>query len=755
MTQLSLESPFVGLRPFHSKESVKFFGRLQQTVELLDRLHRSRFLPVVGSSGAGKSSLVRAGLIPKLKAGFLVEDRDRWLSATMTPGEAPIENLAAAILDAMSVASTQSESIQLIDDIQTLGAQAIVQALAPLGNGGDTNYLLLVDQFEELFRFGLQTEQPQRTDESLDFVSILLALAEQRTAPVYVVITMRADFIGDCDAFPGLPEAMNYNQYLVPRLTRQQRREAVEGPIRLYGQVITPQLLDRVLNDAGEESDQLPIMQHALLRTWEKWSENPTGPIGIEHYESVGGMKEALSIHAEEALQGMAGSELRVTKQLFQALMDTDANNRQIRRPARLSEVAAVSGESNAGIGCVIERFLVGGRSFLTVSKDKTTGDSLIDISHESLIRQWPRLRAWAEQEAESRGMYVRIAEAAARYQAGKGSLWRDPDLQLALDWREAERPNKAWAERYQSGFDEAMTFLNRCKEHRDVEIAEREDQLRRERRRRVIRWVAAFLGCALTAITFLAVVALRERDVALREEEKAISSRRELEVQQQKAEYSLGEAMASRAEAEHQQQRAMVALAEAKHATQEAQRERLRALAAFEDVIRATQAAVTTFSPSGQLLLTPTEVGVELWDLKTGRLMARLNSKSLINFATFSPDGRFIAAASLDGSVQLWETSSFQRIAELVGHTATVRKVAFSPDGKHLATASDDKTVRIWSIPYGKELSSFVGYSGPVMDARFSPDGRVLATSSTDGTVRIWDVFTGQLVRNIITAPE
>src|SRR5438128_2422224 len=313
-------NPFVGLRPFESEESLLFFGRREQAIELLQRLHATRFLAVVGSSGCGKSSLVRAGLIPKLKAGFLVEERDLWRFATMKPGDAPLENMAVSLLEAVGVEASKANIYELIEAIHGKGAQAIIDCLQEALGGEDANLLLLVDQFEELFRFALRDENAEKRNEAEEFVALLLELAAQRELPIFVVITMRSDFIGDCDNFFGLPEAMNRSQYLVPRLTRRQRQEAIEGPIRLFGANITQRLLDRVLNDAGDKSDQLPVMQHALMRTWEDWQRTREGAIDLAHYEEVGTIKEALSKDAECALAGLSADEMKITERMFQAL---------------------------------------------------------------------------------------------------------------------------------------------------------------------------------------------------------------------------------------------------------------------------------------------------------------------------------------------------------------------------------------------------------------------------------------------------
>jgi hypothetical protein len=395
-----------------------FFGRRRQTVDMLERLHWGRFLAVVGSSGCGKSSLVRAGLIPSLKAGFLVEERDHWRDIVLTPGEKPFRRLA----DAFQVSEVE---------LREGGLQVLVDGLHRKPNAETFNCLLMVDQFEELFRF---REGGAIGDDSSDFVNLCLALASQRGYPVFVVFTMRSDFLGDCDAFHGLPEAFNRGLYQVPRLTRQQRREAIEGPLLLFDTPATAELVDRVLNDVGDEPDQLPVMEHALMRTWENWrASGSSGPIGLEQYLAIGGAKEALSLDAESALQGMNPEQVALTIQLFQALTDTDPGNRRVRRPVLLSEFEKVSGRPRVQILEVIRPFRESGRSFLVVQGGDESADAVIDISHESLIRQWKTLRSWVDAEAESKRIYLDLVNAVERRKA----LIHDSDLQMALDWRE------------------------------------------------------------------------------------------------------------------------------------------------------------------------------------------------------------------------------------------------------------------------------------------------------------------------------
>ena len=263
----AVPNPFVGLRPFESQDSLYYFGRKEQTHALVKQLNSHRFVAVVGSSGCGKSSLVRAGLIPNLEAGFLVQDRDLWEIATSKPGDAPLYNLAASLVSLTGATETPDSIEKLQATIQRRGPQALIDLARTTLNGEDNNLLIVVDQFEELFRFQ-QAKTTRVREEAADFVATLLHLARQEVVPIYVVLTMRSDFLGECDAFQGLPEAMNNSQYLVPRLTRDQRREAFLGPIRLAGADITPRLMDRLLNESLDTRDDLPILQHALMRTW-------------------------------------------------------------------------------------------------------------------------------------------------------------------------------------------------------------------------------------------------------------------------------------------------------------------------------------------------------------------------------------------------------------------------------------------------------------------------------------------------------
>ncbi len=458
----ALQNPFVGLRPFESQDSLYYFGRKEQTHALLKQLYAHRFVAVIGSSGCGKSSLVRAGLIPNLEAGFLVQDRDLWQTATFKPGDAPLFHLAASLISLTGSPEDPVTIALLLEKMHRRGPQVLVELAQEKTKEADSNLLIVVDQFEELFRFQ-QTRTTQVREEAADFVATLLHLAEQKMVPIYVVLTMRSDFLGECDAFQGLPEAMNKSQYLVPRLTRQQRREAFLGPIRLAGAEISPRLMDRLLNESLDTRDDLPILQHALMRTWNVWAaESGHGMIDLHHYERAGTLKNALRLHADEALKDLGKDDRLIAKRMFQALTETDGSNRRIRRPAHLEQIASICGRnvSAANVMSLIQRFNADNRNFLVLSFRASDDNPLVDISHESLIRQWQTLADWVDQEAESTRIYQRLAQSAELHADGKAGLYKETDLKVALDWQRQQQPNDEWAARYRSNFSLVMKFL-------------------------------------------------------------------------------------------------------------------------------------------------------------------------------------------------------------------------------------------------------------------------------------------------------
>lgn len=465
MSQAVQGNPFPGLRPYDFEDAQCFFGREGQVDQLLERVRRNRFVAVLGEAGSGKSSLVRAGLVPSLYSGFIPGPRFRWRVAVMRPGSEPISNLARCLADVNLILREDpgrgSVVLGLIEAALRSGSLGLAELVRRSTISPDS-LLIVVDQFEELFRFPIWDGR-QSTEEPAAFVKLLLNVVSWEV-PVHVIVTMRAEFLGDCVQFWGLPEVLNEGLFLVPRMTRDQWRSAIAGPASMSGGEIAPRLMSRLLNDAGDHSTDLGLMQHALGRTWDYWIKwrREGDPIDLDHYESVGGVG-AIAIHADEALRDLPPSGQQIAESVFKTLTVRDADNRQQRRPTRFGDLCAISGAAQQDLIAVVETFRREGRAFLTPpSHVPITSDTVIDISYEGLIRHWPSLRHWMDDEAESARTYRRLVETAVLHSKNREGLLQGVGLETTLAWRSAIRPQQTWAHRYHPAFEVAMSFLDR-----------------------------------------------------------------------------------------------------------------------------------------------------------------------------------------------------------------------------------------------------------------------------------------------------
>ena len=563
-TLVGTVNPFPGLRPFKIEESHLFFGREGQSDEVLLKLSKSRFVGVIGPSGSGKSSFIYCGVLPILYGGFLTDASPNWEVVVTRPGAGPIDNLAESLLKTVkdyNAADVEDKKIKrtIVSTLLRSSSLGLVEAIQQSRRKEDINYLILVDQFEELFRFKDSTD-PNSVNESLAFINLLMEAVNYEDAPIYVAITMRSDFIGECAQFPELTRKINDSHYLIPQMTRDQKRRAIEGPVAVGNAKITPRLTQQLLNDLGDNPDQLPILQHALMRTWSYWAkyrDYDGEPVDLKHYEAIGTMSEALSMHANEAYDELDEEQQRICEILFKAITEKRGENFGIRRPTRLNEIASIADVSEADVVAVIEKFREPGRSLLTPAYGIELGSkSMVDISHESLMRIWVRLKNWVDDESEAVQMYLRLAEAAGQYQVGKAGLWRPPDLQLALNWQAKHKPTLVWGQRYHPAFERTMIFLEYSKKEFDTEQRIKELEAKRKlQRARVTAIVFGTLaGIALIAFVYAFVQqaeAKRQAELAIANEAKANAAAEEAKKQQAIAETERDKADQARKAAE------------------------------------------------------------------------------------------------------------------------------------------------------------------------------------------------------------
>lgn len=568
--QVSTANPFPGLRPFKIEESHLFFGREGQSDEVLLKLSKSRFVGVIGPSGSGKSSFIYCGVMPILYGGFLTDASPDWEVVVTRPGAGPIDNLAESLLKnnpEYQLADPEERKIKrtIFSTLLKSSSLGLVEAIEQGRKKKDVNYLILVDQFEELFRFK-DSHDANSVNETLAFVNLLIEAVNYPDTPIYVAITMRSDFIGDCAQFPELTRKINDSHYLIPQLTRDQKRRAVEGPVAVGGAKISPRLTQQLLNDLGDNPDQLPILQHALMRTWSYWTrykDFEEEPVDLKHYEAIGTMAEALSMHANEAFDELSEDQKRICEILFKAITEKRGENFGIRRPTKLNEIAAIADVSEEDVGGVIEKFREQGRSLLTPAFGTAlSGKSMIDISHESLMRIWVRLKNWVDDEADAVQMYTRLAEAAAMYQVGKAGLWRPPDLQLALNWQAKHKPTLVWGQRYNPAFERTMIFLEYSK--KEWETEQRIKELEQKRKLQRARIVALVLASATIISLIFLVFAFVQKSAADDAKLLAQANEQKAIVQEKLAKASEEEAKKQTIIATEQKKKAEEALIEA-----------------------------------------------------------------------------------------------------------------------------------------------------------------------------------------------
>jgi tetratricopeptide (TPR) repeat protein len=544
---LSAERPFPGLRPFGSFDRHFFFGRSTQYFALYRLLNMSRFMAVIGNSGSGKSSLVRAGLQPLLEEEAAEPNGRQWAWAEMRPGDRPLEALATALsVLAQSVSPAGDGQISEMREARIgyllrASSHGVSKAIAEMPEIGPTRpVVLLIDQFEELFRFvasgGSVTEDARQRDEAVNFVQLLLEASRSPTAEIHVVITMRSDFIGDCARFQGLPEAVSATQFLVPSMTRDQREEVIRGPVAKAGATIEAALVEELLNDSGVEMDQLPVLQHCLLRLWERAGQRSgkgrLRTLTPQDYHDIGSMAGALSQHAEEILTNDLKGQEPLVARVFRSLSDLDHDGRATRRAISFGQLEAETAIDGAELTKIIDRLRSDDCSFLTPSPSATTlleSWTRIDVGHEALLRHWERVSGvsgatgergddrqlgWLKEEHLA-GQRYQVLRAMASVEGDDTPVLSSEQFNRYWPWW-TERPRTpAWTERYGGGHDKVERLL---KESRKAFIRTG----RRERWAEITKAALGIAGVLLIAATVGAYFLWNEYRVTSVERDRA-----------------------------------------------------------------------------------------------------------------------------------------------------------------------------------------------------------------------------------------
>jgi len=724
------ECPYRGLSAFREQDAALFFGREDFTRQLLEAIQSQHAATVIlGPSGSGKSSVAHAGLIPRLR------EKGDWLVADLRPGASPFHSLAAALLTLLE--PTLSETDRLVESQKLavalsqgdLPLQRLVERVLDKSDPG-TNLLLLIDQFEELYTLCQQPETRRRfLDELLETAE---ATRERGGGMFALVVTMRADFMGQALDYRPFADILQNNLLMMGPMTREEMCRAIEQPAIVQGAAFEGGLVERILDDVGEQPGYLPLLEFALTLLWERAD---SGWLTHSSYESTGEVKGALAQYADLIYSRLDKDEKEKARRVFLQVVRPGEGTQDTRRVATRAEIGETSWPLAQHLAD--KRLVVSGR-------DVSVADSVEEI-HEALIAGWGRLRDWIDVDRAFRTWQERLRGALQQWNASgrdEGALLRGAPLAEAEGWQ-AERGSDltpAEQEYIQAG----------------GALRERQREESERTRRRIVLGLSA--GLVITLIlAFLAVLQWRsaQRAQALAEAERDLTRK------------GLSRLLASQAQilVDDELDLASLLSIEAVNIDPsiEARSSLLAALTAkpqLVNILHGHEDDVLTvaFSPDGHRLAAGDAAGdIILWETSekgetplpgAGRPLNGHTER--VTSLVFSPDGRLLASGGFDDRIIIWDVASGKMTARpLSGHTDNVWSLAFSPDGKTLASAGADGQVLLWdtgSISKSSDQPGVLSLAtglGTVASLAISPDGRLLAGGLGNGSVMLWDLET------------
>ncbi len=754
-------NPFPGLRPFAPDENDLFFGREKESEEILKKLLKNRFVTVIGASGSGKSSLIYCGVLPEIR-NMEKDESSKWKIITFRPGNDPLGNLGNSIKEEISGTDLRKTEVETILLDMHLNSDGIASALKKYLITDNEKILLVVDQFEELFRYSTASTGGARESNVAEFVEKIVSAISQPEGNIYTLITMRSDFISECAHYQGLTKLINNSNYLVPHMDRENYRQAIEGPVKYAGASIEEKLVETLLKDIGERTDQLPVLQHALMRTWTHWQEldEPGHPISYSDYDSVGTMTDAMSRHANEAFEELNPRGKEICEKMFKTITEKGADNKGIRHPSSVTTIKSIIQCTSEELFEVVEKFRIPSRSFITPRQIvPLDDDSIIDLSHESLMRLWDRLRGWVDDEAASVQMYLRLSEASAMFQQGKTSLWRPPDLQLAINWRDQQKPTLDWAQRYDPAFERAMVYLRTSeKEYLDEEESKIQLQKRQMKRAKIVAMIlgtAAIISLGFMLFAFVQRIAA-DRATMLAEERRQQEeiARAEADasaiVAKRQSEIADSNAVVARTNAEEALRQKSFALTQQTIAEINAEEARRQEQIALEQSDSATRASIRA-DENARLANIQREEALRLRMLSVGKSMSvkslqvqgQQDLQTLLAYQAYlfnkNNKGLENDADIYTGLYNVVKQYGNINYKIFKGHNGEIKSIAYVPGRNEFYTSGDDGQVLKWN-PDNKELTYQVIYSGGdiIEVLAVSPDASWLACGSSNSSIRM-----------------
>jgi WD40 repeat protein len=752
------QEPYRGLAVFREEHAPFFFGRDTFNQKMTEAVRKRDLVAIMGPSGSGKSSVIFAGLVPRLRR------QGDWTIAEFRPGRNPFQTLAAALLPLVTYNLTDIDRLietrKLTEALrgQTLPLRDVIDQIQQ--NQPPQNHLLLIaDQFEELYTLCPDLETRRRF---LDLLLTVINLTEDEKDPfITLVLSLRADFLGEALSHRPFADVLQDTDMKLGPMTQAELKAAIEKPALTQGVIFEAGLVERILSDVGDEPGHLPLLEFALT---ELWQQRTRGQLTHAAYEAIGQVSGALTHYADQVFDDLSETRQAQARRIFIQLVHPGAGAEDTRR---LTTQAELGPDDWALVQKLADARLV-------VTNRDVNGEETVEVVHEALIWGWGKLKTWMAEDRAFRAWQERLRVILRQWEANN----RDPDgLLRGGPLAEAE----GWLTERENDLSQAERNFIRAG------LAQRQ---RGQRLRNL-----ALVGAVAVAIiiAFLSIFSVTQTQQLVKKAGTATYALAEAQKQAATATYALGQAEQQAATATYalgavaeeankvQQQAATAtyALGEAAGQAATAQVERDRAATAEANAIQqkiiaeqqtnialsrqlAAQAqSLLTQNPQLAMLLAlegqaiaPTDetaniIGVVPYNYPPLKTTLTGHDDSVLSVA-WSPDGNRLASSSVDQTITIWDVSNGQALTTLQGHTASVLSVAWSPDGNRLASGSLDQRVIIWDVASGQALTTLQGHTASVLSVAWSPDGNRLASGSLDGTVIIWDVASGQALTTL-----